>query len=85
MTTRTPIYCRACGKPIHLGKWANRWYPIDTTPHPDGRWTKIRGRWRKLVGVRYDNALHNNTPLHPLHQCPARPAPVVGEKESASA
>ncbi|WP_155721300.1 hypothetical protein [Corynebacterium glutamicum] len=83
MTKRQPLLCRYCNQRIFLGKWGNRWYPIDPTPHPDGRWTKIRGHWKKMVGVRYETALHNNTPLHPPHNCPARPAPVVGEKESA--
>ena len=46
--------------------------PLDPDPHPDGRWARIHGRWRKLVGVRYETALEKRTPLHPLHDCPAR-------------
>lgn len=69
---RAGILCRGCGRPIHMGRWGGRWYPLDPDPHPDGRWARIHGRWRKLVGVRYETALHHNTPLHPLHACPAR-------------
>lgn len=72
--------CNSCNQKIHFGRWRGRWYPIDPTPHLEGRWARIQGRWRKQVGVRYETALINHTPLHPLHDCPARR--VVGEKES---
>lgn len=55
-----------------MGRWRGRWFPIDTTPHPDGRWARIHGRWRKHIGVNYETAIETNRPLHPLHQCPAR-------------